>query len=330
MEEIKISVVVPVYNMKKLMSRAVDSLLGQRYDHYEIILVDDGSTDGSAEICDAYAEKYERIHVIHKENGGLSTARNAGIDAAKGDYIIFPDPDDWVEPDYLQSLNELKQQSGVPLVICGHYVDTDTASRKHNAQGKAVQLSQKEALKRLVKSQFYCGFAWNKLLELRRIRQNGLRFDQTHGMGQDLVFMVKYFLLVDKICYDPQKAVYHYYQSPAGVTNASLSARKLSGLKTYEDLAIFCRQNAPEIYRDVRATQANLALTLSHSYVESKCDNEEWKKQIRRGIKNNLGAMLASNRGISRKGLALLSLVSFRLSYRTKCLLKGGRKGEQK
>ena len=106
-----ISVIVPVYNMKIYLKRCMKTLIMQTQDNYEIILVDDGSTDGSSEICDEYAkENPDLIRVIHKENGGLSSARNAGIEEATGRYIIFPDPDDWVEPDYLKAFVELKKK----------------------------------------------------------------------------------------------------------------------------------------------------------------------------------------------------------------------------
>lgn len=322
MDEVLITVAVPVYNMAALMPRAIDSLLRQEYENYEILLVDDGSTDGSGAICDEYAAKHDRIRVVHKENGGLSTARNAGIDAAKGDYIVFPDPDDWVEPNYLSTFNDLLQRTKAQIVICGHCVDTDTTSVVHNSGGKECLLGRQEAMKMLVDSGYFCGFAHNKLLNLQQIRQSGLRFDPKHGMAQDLAFMVKLFAQTDSFCYAPQRATYHYYQSPAGVTNAGLSERKLSGLGTFEDIAVFCRENAPFIYSDVRATQANLALTLSHNYVAGKCDNREWKKRIRRSLRRNCPALLKSRRSLSRKLLALCALVSFRLSCSVKHTLQ--------
>ena len=98
MNRAKISVIVPVYNVESYLARCVDSILAQTYQNLEIILVNDGSRDASGSICDAYAQKDSRITVIHKENGGLSSARNAGIDAASGEYLTFVDSDDWIEP----------------------------------------------------------------------------------------------------------------------------------------------------------------------------------------------------------------------------------------
>ena len=95
----KVSVIIPVYNVEQYLNRCIDSVLNQTYKDFEIILVDDGSTDKSGEICDVYAEKDSRITVIHKENGGLSDARNFGIDAARGDFLTFLDSDDYFHPE---------------------------------------------------------------------------------------------------------------------------------------------------------------------------------------------------------------------------------------
>ncbi|MDE6992490.1 MAG: glycosyltransferase, partial [Lachnospiraceae bacterium] len=98
-EQDLISVIVPVYNVEKYLDRCVESLLGQTYRRLEIILVDDGSTDGCGAMCDGYAQRDSRVRVIHKRNGGLSDARNAGLAAASGSYIGYVDSDDWIEPD---------------------------------------------------------------------------------------------------------------------------------------------------------------------------------------------------------------------------------------
>ena len=111
-----ISVIVPVYNVETLLPRCVDSILTQTYECLEVLLVDDGSTDASGEICEQFAKKDTRIRVIHKENGGLSSARNAGLDVASGDYIGFVDSDDWIEPEMYAEMLALRERNGVQLV----------------------------------------------------------------------------------------------------------------------------------------------------------------------------------------------------------------------
>lgn len=103
---LKFSVIIPVYNVEKYLKECVESVLKQSYLNYEVILVDDGSTDSSGAICDSYSKTYKEVSVIHKKNGGLSDARNAGLDVAQGEYIVFVDSDDWIEPDALNNFNQ--------------------------------------------------------------------------------------------------------------------------------------------------------------------------------------------------------------------------------
>ena len=107
-----VSIIVPVYNVKPYLNRCVNSLLGQSYQNMELLLVDDGSTDGSETLCDEYAAQDARVRVLHKKNGGLSDARNAGVDAAKGEYLSFVDGDDWVSPYYIENLYRALEQAG--------------------------------------------------------------------------------------------------------------------------------------------------------------------------------------------------------------------------
>ncbi len=120
----EISVIVPVYKVEKYVSKCIDSIMAQTFEDIEIILVDDGSPDNCGKICDAYAEKDSRIRVIHKENGGLSDARNAGIDAARGGYISFVDSDDYIAPDMMEKLYNAINSSDADMSICNYlYVD---------------------------------------------------------------------------------------------------------------------------------------------------------------------------------------------------------------
>lgn len=116
-----VSVIVPVYNTEKYLDRCVESIINQTHQNLDIILVDDGSTDGSSEKCDFYAKNDQRIRVIHKKNGGQSSARNAGLDVCKGDYISFVDSDDWIEPDMYATLLTELERYGASLAVCGRY-----------------------------------------------------------------------------------------------------------------------------------------------------------------------------------------------------------------
>ena len=125
MEQTVISVIVPIYKVEQYLRQCVDSILNQTHSALEVILVDDGSPDGSGKICDEYAARDSRVRVIHKKNGGLSDARNAGIDIARGDYIAFVDSDDWLEPDTYESMLAAMKKYQAKLVCAGRFDNSD-------------------------------------------------------------------------------------------------------------------------------------------------------------------------------------------------------------
>ena len=144
------SIILPIYNIEAYLRRGVQSILEQSFQDYEIILVDDGSTDGSPAICDEYAKQYECIRVIHKPNGGLSSARNAGLEIAQGIYVWFVDPDDWIEPDALEQLHLVSCDLKNDIVKFGYYRLED-ANRKENSADLPGSYEGKEQLHSLRK-----------------------------------------------------------------------------------------------------------------------------------------------------------------------------------
>lgn len=290
-----ISVIVPVYNMDKYVNRAIDSLLHQTYKDYEIILVDDGSTDKSGDICDEFARNEEIIRVVHKVNGGLSSARNVGMDHAKGKYVIFPDPDDWVEPNYLQFLYDLQQKYDVNLAISGHFVDDNKGSRVHNKNGKECILTRNESLELVLRSYGFCGFAWNKLYNLELIKEYDLKFNLEFGMAQDLYFAFEYLLKCERVAYNPIPT-YHYFQHEGGVTNSSLTKRKVSGLLTFQSLRELAMKEAPFVADIVSGTIANLCLTFIYIYFDTKMNDKEMLTKLCASMKENKKNMLYSGK----------------------------------
>lgn len=288
MKNKKVSVIVSIYNMFEYLNKSIDSLLKQTYENYEIILINDGSTDESGDLCNQLANRYEQIKVVHKKNGGLSSARNRGILESSGEYIIFPDPDDWVDEKYLQSLIELKEMYNSDLEIGGHYVVTCKDSVAHNISAKEVCYEKKEAIISLIKSDQYCGFAWNKLYHMDIIKKNNLRFDEELGMAQDLHFAFRYMLLCNKVAYNPEPH-YYYYQHEKGVTNINhpLSARKISGLKTYEKLFKMAEKEIPEAVPLIGATIANINLHFIYIYYNSGMDDLELLNKLYEKFKQN-------------------------------------------
>lgn len=183
------SVVVPVYNAQNSLKRCVDSWLAQTRADLEVILVDDGSRDGSGRICEEYAQQDKRIRVIRQENAGVSAARNAGIGAAEGEYLLFTDSDDYVEEVYLERMSRVQEETGADLVLCGYHHLYDGADIRKIPECAGVYDGPRhpEEFLRLYE-QGFLNMPWNKLYK----RELAGRFDPSLSLGEDLLFNLEY------------------------------------------------------------------------------------------------------------------------------------------
>lgn len=301
-----ITVVVPIYNLSDLLPRCISTLLEQ-CGLIEIILVDDGSTDKSPVMCDYYAETFpDRVRVIHKSNGGLASARNMGIEAAQGDYIIFPDPDDWVEPNYISKLTELQEKYQPDLLCVGHYVDYDDHSEAANIGQSLRQMDGIQAQKSLLIPPCMSGFAWNKLYHLDIIRENDLRFLDDVGTTEDLDFAFRYLEFCKKVVFSPEDRIYHYYQRNGAATHSGFSQKKLDTIRTYEKMIVLTTNK--DIIRAAQEALCNTAVNLLWIYENSKFDDVYIEKKIQSYIWMNLKQYCTSKQfGIGRKIQAIIA-----------------------
>lgn len=201
-----ISVIVPIYNMEKLMRKCLDSILAQTFDNYECLLIDDGSTDGSPAICDEYAAKDARFKAYHKPNGGLSDARNFGLAHAQGEYTIFFDPDDWVDKDCLKEMYAKAAETGADMVFCD-YFNEDIYRRQYSKQ-IPTSLNHEDLLKDVLIGKIF-GYTWNKLLKRGLYSQYQLEYPKDIYGCEDQYTMCSLLKHDIKIAYLP-KAYYHY------------------------------------------------------------------------------------------------------------------------
>lgn len=202
-----ISVIIPVYKVEPYLRKCLDSVLNQTYTNLEVILVDDGSPDNCPAICDGYAARDPRVKVIHKENGGVASARNTGLAAASGEYIAFADPDDHVAPEWLRILHHELIFSHADICSCGfYYGDPQLANwKKRGPQDKKI-LNSDEAIRLLIADDKLQNYLWNKLF--RRHLWQGLTFPEGRRF-EDVSIMWKLILASEKICLIPE-ALYFY------------------------------------------------------------------------------------------------------------------------
>ena len=195
-----VSLIVPVYNARDYLDTCVDSLLHQTYADIQVILVDDGSTDGSADLCDVWADRDARVMAVHQTNGGVSTARNTGLDAATGEWLEFVDADDWLEKETVEELLGLVHDRHAQMAIFNYRsVPADAASISVRAQEPDYRipsgiLSRKDALDCILAYSGVKGYVWNKFFSRALIKQEKLRFDSQISMCEDLLFNVEYAL----------------------------------------------------------------------------------------------------------------------------------------
>ena len=207
-----ISIVIPVYNVKDYLATCLESVAAQTCSDFECLLVDDGSTDGSGAVCDAWAARDARFRVIHQRNQGVSAARNAGLAQARGSYLTFIDSDDWVDTGYLQALHEAIEAAGSELVVGGltrEYADGSTETiQPHTAATIALQpASVADFVALNDKNLLYSPCL--KLYKKEVIEALHLRFNETYSYGEDLLFNYQYLYKVKTIAC-VQQAGYHY------------------------------------------------------------------------------------------------------------------------
>lgn len=217
-----ISVIVPVYRVEPYIEKCIDSIVNQTYERLEIILVDDGSPDTCGEICDRYAKEDSRIRVIHKENGGLSDARNVGMERASGEYIAFIDSDDWIEPNMIEVLYRACVDSGARMACCGRFdANEDYSKRKGICPNKDEVVSTEDMLNYMLSSNGTSCIACDKLYHKDLFL--GVRFPKGK-IYEDIPTVYKCVIRAEKIalCAIP---LYNYYHRSTAITNMSFSPR---------------------------------------------------------------------------------------------------------
>lgn len=277
-----ISVIVPVYNVESLLPRCIDSLLKQKFADYEVLLVDDGSTDGSGAICDEYAQRDSRIKIIRKQNEGVSKTRNRGIDESQGTWITFVDSDDYVTPDYLSDLYDCINH-GIDLVV------THSKHVKENGellykdyilpQGKIVYSSSEFAI--MIKEQFISerGYVHSKLFRKDLVEVSSIRFNSEVKFCEDWIFLFSYMNTMNgNICCSPVSN-YFYVDRKGSLSHAENDfITEYTTFCTIKDIALsFCSKFGADIVDLGPLYLMHKALTLAVSKAQLRTIKaEDW------------------------------------------------------
>ncbi len=242
-----ISVIVPVYNVEKYLPQCIDSILNQTEKNLEIILVDDGSLDNSGKICDEFSKKDDRIIVIHKKNNGLSSARNAGLEIARGNYIGFVDSDDWLDKTMYEVLLKLLKENNSDISCCDFFKTANSNDSIPHIDNEIINsYNNIESL-----NNFYNGLytqtvvAWNKLYKRELFKDISYPVGKIH---EDEGTTYKLYYKANKITYT-NRPLYYYRITPNSITTSKFNKKRLDIIDVYDEKVKFIKNiNNEEIY----------------------------------------------------------------------------------
>lgn len=308
----KVSIIIPIYNVEKYLPRCIKSVLEQTYKELEIILVDDGTKDNSGVMCDEYAKQDERIHVIHKKNGGLSSARNAGIEVATGDAIFFLDSDDYIPHDCIQTCVEVMNRYEADEVIMKDMYISEEINEELEGDDEyfEVQMNSEEAIEQSLYQYFFTVCASTRLFKRNVI--GNIRFP-VGKLAEDLATCHLFFDNANKIVY--VNKIGSYYRQQSESIMHVFNIRRLDALVWAKEIELFCQKKYPKISKAAICRTFNvavhLALDIPDNYGHIEINNQIWAE-----IKRTRLSVIFNRKARKRDRVAAL------LSYFGEIMLK--------
>lgn len=289
----KLSVIIPVYNVSKFLPACIDSVLSSTFTDFELLLIDDGSSDNSGAICDKYATRDNRVKVIHKENGGVSSARNIGLDVASGQYITFIDSDDTITSEMFQVLMDSAIKYNCDISVCRLNVVLGNGAHKVVALEQSLLLDSKCVVSGffsnpLIKELFYGPY--NKIYSRKVIAD--IRF-KTYAIGEDVLFVFDVLsqAMEQKSIYIDKYIGYNYFYRDNSAIHAPFSAKKLDYVHAAADIVETCRHSCPYVLEDASIwLYRHILVTLRQIYaynLETEPEMAEFIKENKPLIKKN-------------------------------------------
>lgn len=317
-----ISIIVPVYNVEAYLKRCLDSIVKQTYENIEVIIVDDGSTDLSGQICDSYSLADSRFKVIHKANGGVASARNAGLDASRGDYIGFVDPDDWIKSDMFEKMYQDITENETDIVTCGYYevCGIDIAVKRFGENGV---VSSDIALRDILQN--FNAYLWCRLY--RRHIFDNTRFIEGRNF-EDVEIMPRLIMNGQNVFFDKRPMYYYCLKREGSIVATKTAENYHNFFWSYIDILRNIRIVKPE-FTEMAVKGAVTGYLVQHKRLvdEERIDSTQW--EALKEYKNILLAELAdidrrNNLSIKEKIELLMSLYCPRLFIQfCRCYRKG-------
>ena len=304
----QISIIVPVYKVEKYLDRCINSILNQTFRDFELILVDDGSPDNCPQMCDRWQEKDSRIRVIHKANGGLSSARNAGLKIAKGDYIGFVDSDDWILPTMYESLYSLIVKYKGDMAVCKHTKCKEkefVPDKKAPIESPEINIrNREEGLKYYFLKDPYS--VWNKLISSRIAK--GLHFPE--GRINEDVWACYYLYCKSEKTIFTNAQLYCYFVNESGITHHAFRRQDLDLLYIWEKVCLDTIKNEPAYselaqYRCQRANFTLLSKMKIYGYDKEDQEQRNIYRKLLKAVRKDYWKLMRSSMPMSRKLLLI-------------------------
>jgi len=283
----KISVIVPVYNVEKYLERCIESILNQTYKNIEIIIVDDGSVDNSSYICEKYKKVDNRVKVFHKNNEGVSSARNLGLKQSTGKYILFVDSDDYLDINMIQKLYYNITKHNVDISICEYYLVEENKSivQKKNSIFNQI-LNKEQFYDFILKDNAFGGYLFNKLIkrELFYNHNNMLLFNENIHICEDLTFLCEICQNINKVYYTTE-TLYYYVQRSDSALSSIYSKKQLSNFYAFKEVMSIYKKNNIPIDKNYEFKFLKFCFDALFLFRYLKVDNKTLKKSIKKSKK---------------------------------------------
>lgn len=266
-----ISVLVPIYNCQHSISRCIESLINQKYTKLQIILIDDGSTDNSLEICKQYEKKDKRIEVYSKRNGGVSEARNVGLQHVFGEYVSFVDADDYLESDMYDTMID-NMGFNIDMIICGFnniYTNTGEIKKNYNI---SKEIQRNDAIKELLLNRYIIGALWNNLIRTECIQDT--LFDIKYSIGEDLYFKYEILKKVKNVVLIPN-VLYNYCISENNTMSKFNAKKWIQVVEISDKIFLDIKNNNPELIK-----YAQIKCFKSRCFFLRNCDRQDFNENI--------------------------------------------------
>jgi glycosyltransferase involved in cell wall biosynthesis len=319
MDSLKISVIIPVYNVERYLQRCVDSVLNQTYKNLEVILVDDGSSDGCPAICDEYVRRDKRVIVLHKKNGGLSSARNAALDSTlTGDFVTFIDSDDWIAPNYYEYCISKLTNNEADVIQVDYTYATDKKIDKRNPTEKIQVYEGKAILQHYLETTTYTGSysVCRCLFSMELIKDNRFREGK---INEDIDWKYKVLSNSRKLVVSNQ-VMYFYYQSGNTISTGGLKKRDFQLREAAEllrDLTSNEKYGSIRELGEVKEARTAFSLLSKIAYFgisDTSLDKKQVVKELTEEHRNNYRKLLNAPLPFSRKVLSVMFAVNYNLT----------------